>query len=218
MTPVLHFADRALLGVRVLLLDDARHVAAPRRARCGRSRSGPSSIDGQHRRSRSRQPSPTSRAQRFRLRPAARRRRAPARGDRRARRAWPASPHDRCRAARPAAPSCRSVRGEGRAHLLAAMAVARRGRRRRLQAGARCRARARSSGRPASGCSTFGRSEFMRLPWPAARMTTESRHQGVPWQASMPILSPLARVEREQVQALTPRALPDLSHCSKVTR
>ena len=32
-----------------------------------------------------------------------------------------------------------------------------------------------SSGRPARGCSTFGRSEFIRLPWPAAaRMTTES--------------------------------------------
>src|SRR5687768_2917292 len=28
-------------------------------------------------------------------------------------------------------------------------------------------------GRPASGCSTLGRSDFMRLPWPAARMTTE---------------------------------------------
>src|SRR5512139_3704013 len=30
-----------------------------------------------------------------------------------------------------------------------------------------------SSGRPATGCRTFGRSDFMRLPWPAARMTTE---------------------------------------------
>src|ERR1035438_8437821 len=29
-----------------------------------------------------------------------------------------------------------------------------------------------SMGRPARGCSTFGRSERMRLPWPAARMTT----------------------------------------------
>src|SRR5580692_9902213 len=31
-----------------------------------------------------------------------------------------------------------------------------------------------SSGCPASGCSTLGRSEFMRLPCPAASMTTES--------------------------------------------
>src|SRR4051812_18132044 len=30
------------------------------------------------------------------------------------------------------------------------------------------------SGRPASGCSTFGKSDFIRLPWPAARITTES--------------------------------------------
>src|SRR5580692_8674646 len=30
-----------------------------------------------------------------------------------------------------------------------------------------------SSGCPANGCSTFGKSEFIRLPWPAARMTTE---------------------------------------------
>src|SRR5271166_3559102 len=31
-----------------------------------------------------------------------------------------------------------------------------------------------SSGLPASLCSTFGKSEFIRLPTPAARMTTES--------------------------------------------
>src|SRR5271156_571036 len=31
-----------------------------------------------------------------------------------------------------------------------------------------------SSGCPASGCRTLGRSECMRLPCPAARMTTES--------------------------------------------
>src|SRR5271155_2926145 len=31
-----------------------------------------------------------------------------------------------------------------------------------------------SSGCPAKGCSTLGRSEFMRLPCPAASMTTES--------------------------------------------
>src|SRR5688500_20294952 len=30
------------------------------------------------------------------------------------------------------------------------------------------------SGRPASGCSTLGRRERMRLPWPAARITTLS--------------------------------------------
>src|SRR5258706_2979286 len=29
-----------------------------------------------------------------------------------------------------------------------------------------------SSGRPASKCNTLGKSECMRLPWPAARMTT----------------------------------------------
>src|SRR3954465_8244517 len=32
-----------------------------------------------------------------------------------------------------------------------------------------------SRGWPASGCSTFGRLECMRLPWPAARMTTLTR-------------------------------------------
>src|SRR5918993_2462231 len=31
-----------------------------------------------------------------------------------------------------------------------------------------------SSGRPASGCSTFGSTECIRLPWPAARTTTET--------------------------------------------
>src|ERR1700742_456539 len=31
-----------------------------------------------------------------------------------------------------------------------------------------------SSGSPANGCRTFGRSEFIRLPWPAAKITTES--------------------------------------------
>src|SRR4030095_13756414 len=30
-----------------------------------------------------------------------------------------------------------------------------------------------SNGLPAKGCSTFGRSDFMRLPWPAARMTMD---------------------------------------------
>src|SRR5215467_5949831 len=30
-----------------------------------------------------------------------------------------------------------------------------------------------SRGRPASGCNTLGSADFMRLPWPAARMTTE---------------------------------------------
>src|SRR5262249_6292786 len=28
------------------------------------------------------------------------------------------------------------------------------------------------SGRPARGCSTFGRADFIRVPFPAARMTT----------------------------------------------
>ena len=31
-----------------------------------------------------------------------------------------------------------------------------------------------SSGWPASGCSTFGSADFMRLPSPAARITTET--------------------------------------------
>src|SRR5262245_22326771 len=34
-------------------------------------------------------------------------------------------------------------------------------------------------GRPARGCSTLGRSDFMRLPWPAARITTERGEVGV---------------------------------------
>src|SRR6188508_2864260 len=40
-----------------------------------------------------------------------------------------------------------------------------------------------SSGRPASGCRTLGKSEFIRLPWPAARITTL---RGISWIHSGP--------------------------------
>src|SRR5260370_4715635 len=30
------------------------------------------------------------------------------------------------------------------------------------------------SGRPATGCNAFGRADFIRFPWPAARITMES--------------------------------------------
>src|SRR5579872_7456457 len=36
------------------------------------------------------------------------------------------------------------------------------------------------SGLPASGCSTFGSEDFMRLPSPAARITTESGGAAAP--------------------------------------
>src|ERR1700710_1092475 len=42
-----------------------------------------------------------------------------------------------------------------------------------------------SSGRPASGCNTFGKSEFIRLPWPAASMTTERCMKTPKWRRSL---------------------------------
>jgi hypothetical protein len=60
--------------------------------------------------------------------------------------------------------------GERRPHLLAAVAVddVQRGRARARAASITCA----SIGCPATGCSTLGRADFIRLPSPAARMTT----------------------------------------------
>ena len=98
----------------------------------------------------------------------ARRRTAPARARRRARRPAPAPRRGRCPAARPAAPSAGRFAGECGLHLFAAVAVDHMDR-------AGCSARAASStcassGRPASGISTFGRCDFIRVPAPAARI------------------------------------------------
>src|SRR5215471_4889039 len=62
-----------------------------------------------------------------------------------------------------------------------------------MRRGSRARAVAitcASMGRPASGCSTLGRREFIRLPWPAASITTSGwmaieklshEHRLIPW-------------------------------------
>src|SRR5205814_3401707 len=39
-------------------------------------------------------------------------------------------------------------------------------------------------GSPTSGCNTFGRLDFMRVPWPAVRMTTATRSYGERWGGS----------------------------------
>ena len=161
--------DRALLVVRVLVLDDARDApgrVAYHAAVAGRIRE-PRGKQRERFRARSvrRDPSASRRGS------AARRRRARARSGRPARRASPA-----CTAC--PVPFCSAWRSQR----MSPPAIAARTWSAPwpwttwIASGSRARAVATTcarSGRPASGCSTFGRSLAMRLPWPAARMTTE---------------------------------------------
>ncbi len=64
-------------------------------------------------------------------------------------------------------------RGERRAHRVGAVADDHRDGPRRERRAPR-RSRSETTGRPASGCSTLGSAECIRLPWPAARTTTLS--------------------------------------------
>ena len=172
MSPVLISLTRRSSSRRVLVLDDARDGAARvaqhaavagrrRRASAVSSASSPRARVGDEVRERlgADQRHVAAQHEHAMCRPESR--------------ASPASRRGRCRAARPGAPTSGPLGPRTRRALRR-----RRGRRRCESRRARARAAARttcsSSGRPASGCSTFGSAECMRLPWPAARTTTET--------------------------------------------